>query len=53
MRMRRSHDDRILLGVCGGLAEYFDVSPFLVRLLFIILPISFIAYLIMGILLPD
>lgn len=31
--LRRSRD-RKLAGVCGGLAEYFDVDPVIVRLLF-------------------
>ena len=28
----KSKKDRFLFGVCGGLAEYFDVDPTLVRL---------------------
>ncbi len=31
-RMKRSSEDRILLGVCGGLAEHYDIDPTLVRL---------------------
>ena len=31
-RLYRSKDTRVLGGVCGGLAEYFDVDPFMVRL---------------------
>ncbi|WP_326938287.1 PspC domain-containing protein [Alkalihalobacillus alcalophilus] len=53
MRLRKSYDDRVILGVCGGIAEYYNVSSFLVRILFIILPISLVAYVIMGLLLPD
>jgi len=26
--IHRSQKDRIIFGVCGGLAEYFDISPF-------------------------
>ncbi len=29
----KSRKDRFLFGVCGGLAEYFDVDPTLVRIL--------------------
>ena len=31
-RLYRSESDRILFGVCGGLGEYFDIDPTLVRL---------------------
>ncbi len=33
-RLSRPHDDRIIAGVCSGIARYFNVSPNLVRLLF-------------------
>jgi phage shock protein PspC (stress-responsive transcriptional regulator) len=35
-RLYRS-DDPILAGVCGGFAEYFDLDPTLIRILFVIL----------------
>ncbi len=34
-------DDAVLFGVCGGLAEYFDFSPWGVRLAFILLSLPF------------
>lgn len=49
----RSTDDRIFAGVCGGIAKQIGFSPFLVRLLFIILPISIIAYIVMAIIIPE
>ncbi len=33
----RSRSDRRLTGVCGGLAEYFNIDPLLVRIGFIFL----------------
>jgi len=36
-RFRRSRDQRILSGFCGGLGEYFDIDPILIRLGFIAL----------------
>jgi phage shock protein C len=30
--VRRSRDDRMLAGVCGGLAKYFGVDPVVVRI---------------------
>ena len=35
-RLFRSRKDGLIAGVCGGLAEYFDVDPSLVRLVFIL-----------------
>ena len=35
-RLTRSND-RVIAGVCGGLAEYMDVDPTVVRLAYVIL----------------
>ena len=34
--LRRSRRDRIIAGVCGGLAEFFGISVFWFRLAFLI-----------------
>jgi len=34
--LRRSRNNRIIAGVCGGLAEFFGISSFLFRLAFLI-----------------
>ncbi len=34
--LRRSRNNRILAGVCGGLAEFFGISAFWFRLAFFI-----------------
>jgi phage shock protein PspC (stress-responsive transcriptional regulator) len=34
--LRRSRSDRVVAGVCGGLAEFFGVSAFWFRLAFLI-----------------
>ena len=39
-RLRRSRDDRFIAGVAGGLAEYFDVDPVLVRMGWILLTMA-------------
>ena len=31
-RLYKSRNDKMLDGVCGGIAEYFDIDPTLVRL---------------------
>jgi phage shock protein PspC (stress-responsive transcriptional regulator) len=36
-RLYRSTTDRKIAGVCGGLAEYFDIDPVLVRAVFVAL----------------
>ncbi|MBU1356917.1 MAG: PspC domain-containing protein [Candidatus Edwardsbacteria bacterium] len=39
-RLYRSGKDRVVGGVCGGLADYFDIDPLLIRIIFIILALS-------------
>lgn len=48
MNLRKSSTDKCLAGVCGGIAEYFGISSFIVRLLFIFLPANILIYLILG-----
>ena len=52
-QLQRSATDRSLTGVCGGIAEYLGVSSFGVRLLFIIVPVSFLFYIILANTIPD
>ena len=56
-RLYRSSNSRMLCGVCGGIAEYFDIDPTLVRLgwaLFCALGGSgIIAYIIAAIIIPE
>lgn len=51
-RLMRSKDKKIA-GVCAGLANYFDIDPTIVRILFVIIffagGASLLAYLIMWI----
>mgnify|MGYP001406526881 CR=1 FL=1 len=55
-RLYRSRENKILGGVCGGIAEYFEVDPVLVRLLLIIVILAggagIIAYIIAWIIIP-
>ena len=57
-RLHRSQDDRFLFGVAGGLAEYFDIEPVLVRVGWVLLTIATagiaaLAYIVMAIFMPD
>lgn len=36
-RLFRSRTNKVFAGVCGGLAEYFDVDPIIIRILFILM----------------
>lgn len=56
--LQRSREQRILAGVCGGLAEWLGWSPTLVRILFVVVSIAsaafpgILVYLILWILMP-
>ncbi|MGI9431031.1 MAG: PspC domain-containing protein [Myxococcota bacterium] len=56
--LQRSPDQRILAGVCGGLAEWLGWSPTWVRILFVIVSVAsaafpgILVYLLMWILMP-
>ena len=55
-RLVRSSTDKKIAGVCGGLAEYFDLDPTLVRIVWLLLVLfagtGVLAYLILWIALP-
>jgi len=55
-KLRRSKN-RTLGGVCSGLAEYFDVDPVIVRLLWLLTVLTFgvgvIGYLVAWIIIPS
>lgn len=56
-KLYRSRNSRLIAGVCGGLAEYFNIDPIIVRLIALILVLSFgsglIAYIIAWIVVPE
>ena len=49
--------EKMIFGVCSGLANYFDIDPTVVRLLFVLGLMlggaTFFAYIIMAIVVPD
>lgn len=55
-RLMRSETDRMIAGVCGGLAAYLGVDPVLVRLAFVILllasGVGLAIYVILWIVMP-
>ena len=56
-RITRSQSDRLLTGVCGGVADYFSIDPTVVRLIWIFFTLfggsGLLAYIIATLLIPD
>jgi len=55
-KLYRSTTNYVLAGVCGGIAEYFNVDPIIIRLIFILFALAngsgIIIYIIMAIIIP-
>jgi phage shock protein C len=56
-RLERSTTNKVIGGVCGGIAEYLQVDPTLVRVFFVIAAfltagLAFLGYLVLIILMP-
>jgi phage shock protein C len=56
-RLYRSRDDRMIAGVAGGIAQYLNIDPTLVRVAFVALTLAgggtgLLAYLILAIVMP-
>jgi phage shock protein C len=56
-KLYRSRNQRMLGGVCGGLAEYFNVDTTLIRVLFLVLGVfggtGLVIYVVMWLIVPD
>jgi len=56
-RLHRSRDQRMIAGVCGGIAEYFNLDATVVRLIFVVAALfagaAILAYLIAWIIVPE
>ena len=56
-RLYKSNNNKMLDGVCGGIAEYFDIDPTLVRLGWVLFCAmggsGFLAYIIAAIVIPS
>ncbi|KUG19956.1 MAG: PspC domain-containing protein [Methanomicrobiaceae archaeon] len=55
----RSKRDRIIAGVCGGLGDYLDVDPNVIRLLWVVITVfsggfpGVILYIVAWVLIPE
>ena len=56
-RLERSQSDRMLAGVCGGLARYFDIHPAFYRVGFVVLTLiggaGILIYIAAALVIPD
>ena len=56
-RLYRSRENAMLAGVCGGIGEYFDIDPTIVRLAWVILGfcggVGLWAYVIAAVIIPQ
>ena len=56
-RLYRSNEHRMIAGVCGGLAEYFDMDPTIVRLIVVAAALAagsgLLAYILAWIVIPQ
>ena len=54
-KLYRSITNKMICGVCGGIGEYFDIDPTIIRLLWAVLACSgtgIVVYLIAAIIIP-
>ena len=57
-RLYRSNSNKMIAGVCGGIGEYFNIDPTLIRLAWVLvsIPTAFgglFAYIIAAIIIPS
>lgn len=55
-RLFKSKTNRVFCGVCGGLGEYFNIDPTIIRLLFVLFGCTttgIIVYLIAAVVIPE
>ncbi|MCL4246758.1 MAG: PspC domain-containing protein [Anaerolineae bacterium] len=56
-RLVRSKTDRQISGVCAGIAQYFELDPTVVRLIFVVATIlggpGLLIYIVLAIVMPE
>ena len=58
-KLYKSSHNRVVAGVCGGLAEYFDLDPTLVRVGYVLLSFlsaafpGLIIYILLAVIIPE
>ena len=55
-RLYKSNSNRVLCGVCGGVGEYFNIDPTIIRLIWVLVACTgtgIVAYIIAAIIMPE
>ncbi len=57
-KLKRSSTDKVIAGVCGGVSEYFNIDPVIVRIIWVLLCFvpagpGLLAYLICALIIPE
>ena len=56
-KLYKSHTDRKICGVCGGIAEYFGIDSTIIRLIWALFILCFgtgiLAYFLFALIMPD
>ncbi|MCB2211161.1 PspC domain-containing protein [bacterium] len=56
-RLTRSRDNRVIAGVCGGIGNYFNIDPVIVRILWLLAffgaGAGLLAYIIAWLVIPE
>ena len=57
-KLRKSRTDKIIAGVCGGIGEYLNLDPTIVRIIVLVLVFSsfgtmVLIYFILALIMPD
>ena len=50
-KLYKSRDNRMISGVCAGIAEYFNMDPTIIRLAWVLF--SLLGYIIAAIVIPE
>lgn len=54
--LHRSRNNRMIMGVCGGIGEHFNINPTIIRILMILFAftmVGILVYLVMGLIIPE
>ncbi len=57
-RLTRSRTNKMICGICGGVGEYFNIDPTVIRLIWAVLSIGsfgtgIIVYIIASVIVPE
>ncbi len=58
-RLTKSSTDKVIFGICGGIAKYFNTDPVIVRVAYVIITLltaiapAVLAYIILAVIIPE